>query len=107
MKLKYKWSDFTLTDNSCPVQTKSPLLLREEFAKRLLITEEEQLQQQLTQIRTAAVTTITKDEEEIVNFLEKEIVAFEKELLKFLTTGWTPAAQATDSSGGEGLSVMS
>jgi hypothetical protein len=30
-----------------------------------------------------------------------------KELLKFLTTGWTPAAQAADSGGGEGLSVMS
>jgi hypothetical protein len=30
-----------------------------------------------------------------------------KELLKFLTTGWTPAAQApADSGGGEGLSVM-
>jgi hypothetical protein len=31
-----------------------------------------------------------------------------KELLKFLTTGWTPAAQATpaDSGGGQGLSLM-
>lgn len=85
MNLKYKWSDFTLTDNSCPLQTKSPTLLREEYAKRLLLTEEEQLQQQLTGLRNAAVSTIVADEKEFLksfSVLEKEVEKFETEIAK-------------------------
>jgi len=83
MGLKYKWSDFTLTDNSCKELSQSAIVLREEYAKKILITEEEQLQNQLTQLRTAAVNTIVTDEKEALKsleFLEKQVLAFEKEI---------------------------
>ena len=59
--------------------------MREEYAKKVLITEEEQLQNQLTQLRNAAVNTIVTDEKEALKsleFLEKQVEAFEKELAK-------------------------
>lgn len=58
MGLRYKWSDFTITDNSCKPQTESPTILREKYARRLFITEEEQLQEQLTAARNAAVSKL-------------------------------------------------
>lgn len=85
MKLKYKWSDFTLTDNSCKKQAESNLVLREKFAKKLVMTEEEQLQQQLTTLRSAAKNTLLKEEKEAqksILFLEKELEAFEAEIAK-------------------------
>jgi len=85
MGLKYQWKDFILTDNSCKELSESPAVLREKFAKRLLITEEEQLQQQLTAARNGAVNTVVGEEKELeksLKFLEKELEAFEKELVK-------------------------
>lgn len=58
MGLKYKWSDFVLTDNTCKPEAESPTILREKYATRLLITEEQQLQEQLTAARNAAVNNL-------------------------------------------------
>lgn len=86
MKLNYKWSDFTLTDNSCKAQQENPTVLREKFASKLLITEEQQLQEQLTGLRNAAVNTIEKNEpkelKQSIEFLEKELDVFQKEIVK-------------------------
>ena len=81
MGLKYKWSDFTLTDNSCKDLKEDPTVLREKFATKILISEEQQLQEQLTSLRTAAVNTINKDEKEA----EKSIIYLEQELQKYLS----------------------
>lgn len=62
MNLKYKWSDFTPTDNSCKPQSDSNLALREKFAVKLLLSEEQQVQASLTQLRTSAVNTLLQDE---------------------------------------------
>jgi len=85
--LKYKWSDFTLTDNSCKDQKESATVLREKFANRLLITEEQQLQEQLTAARLSAVNTFVQEEKEAeksVLFLEKELEKFQAEIQKDL-----------------------
>ena len=79
MGLKYKWSDFALTDNTCKKQSESPTILREKFAKRLLITEEQQLQEQLTAVRQSAVNTFVTEEKEAersIDFLNKELNQF-------------------------------
>lgn len=80
MGLKYKWSDYALTDNSCKQLEESPTVLREKFATKLLLTEEDQLQQQLTGLRGAAINTIKTEEKEA----EKSIVKLEKGLENFL-----------------------
>lgn len=85
MGLRFTWDDFVQTDNSCKPQTESPTVLRERFAKRLLITEEQQLQEQLTAARNAAVNTIVMEEEEAaksIQVLEKELKLFQDEALK-------------------------
>jgi violaxanthin de-epoxidase len=82
MGLNYKWSDFVITDNSCKALAESPTILREKFASKLLITEEEVLQQQLTAVRNAAVNTIVADEKGA----EKAILSLEKQLEEFLKT---------------------
>lgn len=82
MGLRFRWSDFTQTDNSCKKQTESPTVLREKFATRLLITGEQQLQEQLTAVRGAAVNTLVKGEKEAeksIQVLEKELQLFQKE----------------------------
>jgi violaxanthin de-epoxidase len=84
-KTPYQWKDFELTDNSCTKQTEASTVLREKFAKKLLITEEEALQENLTRLRTAAVSTIVNEEKEAFNsitFLEKELASFEKEIVE-------------------------
>lgn len=58
MGLKYKWSDFVLTDNTCKPEAESPTILREKYATRLFITEEQQLQEQLTAARNSAVNNL-------------------------------------------------
>ena len=73
MGLKYKWSDFTLTDNSCKEQAESPVVLREKYATRLLITEEQTLQEQLTAARYSATNELIKDEKG----LEKSLLNLE------------------------------
>jgi hypothetical protein len=60
-------------------------VLREKYAKRLLLTEEDQLQQQLTQIRNGAVKSIEGEEKELarsIGKLEKEFEKFEAEIAK-------------------------
>eukprot|EP00640_Fibrocapsa_japonica_P001149 CAMPEP_0113938888 /NCGR_PEP_ID=MMETSP1339-20121228/5300_1 /TAXON_ID=94617 /ORGANISM="Fibrocapsa japonica" /LENGTH=422 /DNA_ID=CAMNT_0000942211 /DNA_START=146 /DNA_END=1414 /DNA_ORIENTATION=+ /assembly_acc=CAM_ASM_000762 len=79
----YKWSDFTLTDNTCKEQTESALVLREKFAQKLIIQEEEQLVEALTSVRQNAINTLIKDEkflEQSVLKLEKQIEAFRDEI---------------------------
>ena len=80
MGLKYKWSDYTLTDNTCKLLEESPTVLREKFATKLLLTEEDQLQQQLTGLRGAAINTIKTEEKEA----EKSVIKLEKGLENFL-----------------------
>lgn len=83
--LPYQWKDFTLTDNSCKEQTEDAVVLREKFLSKVLITEEQQLQEQLTRLRTSAVNTFVTEEKEAeksIRFLEKELEAFEAEIVK-------------------------
>lgn len=85
MGLKYKWSDFQLTDNTCKDQGENPTILREKYASKLLITKEQQLQEQLTAVRGSAFNTLIKEEkdaEKSIVFLEKELELFQKELAK-------------------------
>lgn len=82
MGLRFQWSDFVLTDNTCKKQAESPTVLREKFATRLLITEEKQLQEQLTAARNAAVNTFVMEEKEAeksIQVLEKELQLFQQE----------------------------
>lgn len=79
MGLKYKWSDFVETDNTCKLQAESTTVLREKFASKLLITEEKQLQEQLTAVRGSAVNSFINEEKEA----SKSIVILEKQLAKF------------------------
>ena len=81
--LKYKWSDFTLTDNTCKENTESNTVLRERYAGKVLITQEKQLQEQLTAARSAAVNTVVEDEkiaEKAVGRLEKDLEVYIEEL---------------------------
>eukprot|EP01039_Chlorochromonas_danica_P003415 gene3415-3742_t len=83
-KLPYKWSDFVLNDNSCKKLEESPTILREQFAKRLLITSEEELQEQLTAARNAAINTVVEEEKEAeksISYLEQELEKFQKEIV--------------------------
>lgn len=83
--LPYQWKDFTMTDNSCKKQTEDAVVLREKFLSKVLITEEQQLQEQLTRLRTSAVNTIVTEEKEAeksISFLEKELEKFEAEIVK-------------------------
>ena len=85
MGLKYKWSDYVQTDNTCKQLDESPTVLREKFATKLLLTEEEQLQQQLTGLRGAAVNSIAfeeKEAEKSIGKLEKGLESFLRELAK-------------------------
>lgn len=51
--------DFTVTDNSCTVQSKGEkIVLREKFAGKMAIQTEKQLQQQAVLARTAATNSI-------------------------------------------------
>jgi violaxanthin de-epoxidase len=83
--LPYKWSDLIMTDNSCKPQAESSVVLREEYAKRLLITEEVQLQEQLTAVRNSAINTLITEEKEAeqsIKFLEKELEKFQDEVAR-------------------------
>lgn len=82
---KYKWSDFTFTDNSCKEPKADPLVLREKFAEKLIVGEEQQLAAQLTQLRSAVLSDVVANEkgaEKSIAYLEKEFADFEKELAK-------------------------
>ena len=77
--LKYKWSDFTKTDNTCKQQEQSNTV-RERYATKIAIATEKQLQEQAILARNAAVNTVVTDEK----IAEKAAVKLEKELEKFL-----------------------
>ncbi|CAM9287253.1 unnamed protein product [Chrysoparadoxa australica] len=64
------WDKFIYTDNSCESQEVSPSLLREEYAKKLLILSEEQLQQQLTAVRGYAASEVEGVEKTLIKDLE-------------------------------------
>lgn len=78
--LKYKWSDFTQTDNTCKENSESNTVLRERYAGKVLITQEKQLQEQLTAARSAAVNTVVEDEK----IAEKAVGRLELDLEKYL-----------------------
>jgi hypothetical protein len=85
MGLKYKWSDYQQTDNTCQLQKESSSVLREKYANRLLVTGELQLQEQLTASRNAAVNEFEKDEKEFaesLGFLDKGIKEFQAEIAR-------------------------
>ena len=85
MGTQYKWKDFSLTDNSCKQPKADAIVLREKFAEKLILGEEEQLAAQLTQLRNAAVDEAIKDERGAVKSiqqLEKLFEKFEKEALQ-------------------------
>ena len=74
------YSNFKAVDNSCSDLKQPPSVLRAEFAKRLFITEEQQLQEALTSARNTASNAILMGEEEAqtaVKELEKTISDFE------------------------------
>ena len=78
--LKYKWSDFTQTDNSCKSLEDSPTVLRERYASKIAIATEKQLQEQAVLARNAAVNTVVNDEK----IAEKAVAKLEGDLEKFL-----------------------
>jgi hypothetical protein len=85
MGLKYKWSDYTQTDNTCKLSAESPTVLREKYANRLLVTGELQLQEQLTATRNAAINEFEKDEKEFaesLGYLDKGIKEFQAEIVR-------------------------
>lgn len=85
MKTQYKWSDFVITDNSCKPQTESATILREKYASKLFLLEEQKIQEELTSIRNAAINTIVNEEKEAeksIQYLEKEFEAFQNEIVK-------------------------
>ena len=85
MGLKYKWSDYVQTDNTCQLSKESPTVLREKYANRLLVTGELQLQEQLTATRNAAINEFEKDEKEFgesLGYLDKGIKEFQAELVR-------------------------
>ena len=77
---KYKWSDFTQTDNTCKQQSETPVVLREKFARKAVIQTEDQLQEALTAVRANAVDSIDRTEKGA----EKSVLKLEAEVEKFL-----------------------
>jgi violaxanthin de-epoxidase len=78
----YRWKDFTITDNTCKKE-EDPTVLREKFASKVLIQEEEQLQEALTAVRSNAVQSLDRTEkgaEKSIKFLENEVEEFAKEI---------------------------
>ena len=74
---------FRVPDNSCSAESASErLLLREKYASKVLLVGEQALQEEATQVRRAAVSTIAKDAkgaEKAALKLEKLVEGFEAE----------------------------
>jgi len=80
-KAGIKWSDFSLTDNSCGPQQKDASILRAQWAKRQLLTAESDVQEQLTAVRGYALNSVVSSErgaEQILADLENQVVNFER-----------------------------
>merc|ERR1712094_107524 len=57
--LGFKFADLKAPDNSCSAESASErLLLREKYASKVLLTGERALQEEVTQVRRAAASTI-------------------------------------------------
>ena len=95
--LSFKFSDFKSPDNSCKAESGSErLLLREKYASKVLLTGEKALQEEVTQVRRAASSTIQGDvktagkaalklEKLAADFekeIEKDVVGLEQEIVK-------------------------
>lgn len=79
------YGKFKAVDNTCSDQIQSPTALRAEFAKRLFLTEESQLQEALTTARVTAGNEIMMAEKEAqtaVRELERVIAEFEGKVEK-------------------------
>ena len=79
------YGKFKDVDNTCSDQIQSPTALRAEFAKRLFLTEEAQLQEALTTARVTAGNEILMAEKEAqtaVRELERVIAEFEGKVEK-------------------------
>jgi len=75
------YGKFKEVDNTCSDQKESPSALRAEFARRLFLTEEQQLQEALTTARITAGNAILMEEKEAqaaVKELERAIYDFER-----------------------------
>ena len=75
------YGKFKDVDNTCSDQNKNPTALRAEFARRLFLTEEQQLQEALTTARITAGNAILMEEKEAqaaVKELERAIYNFER-----------------------------
>ena len=83
--------DFTITDNTCRVQTdKDKLVLREQFAGNVVIQSEKQLQSEVVKARGMAVNNVKAQQlfvtdeykmaQKAFDRLEKSVESFEKEL---------------------------
>lgn len=84
--------DFQITDNTCKSMDDSPLLLREQFAGKVAIQTEEQLQAQLVRVRGNAVNNVKAQKlffdnelsqaERAVEILGNKVTEFEKEFVE-------------------------
>mmetsp|Transcript_149 Transcript_149/g.184 ORF Transcript_149/g.184 Transcript_149/m.184 type:complete len:458 (+) Transcript_149:131-1504(+) len=77
-----RWSEFKLTDNTCK-EPEDPLVLRSEYAKKVLLLEEQALQEQLTAARLSTLKVIEgaeKEAEEAIKRLEEQVFQYEAQL---------------------------
>lgn len=84
-KTPYKWKDFTTTDNSCKLLVEDETVLREKFARKVVIKEEQLLQEALTAVRSNALENIDRTERGAatsIKAVEKEVEQFVDEVEK-------------------------
>jgi violaxanthin de-epoxidase len=79
--------DFTVTDNSCPTELSEgdKILLREQFAGKVLLQSEEQLRAEITRLRGNAVSSVEEESSLVakaIQNLENKAVEFEKEVVQ-------------------------
>lgn len=82
-KVNVKFSDFAITDNSCKPQEQDVNALRQAYAKKLVVMEEQEFQKALTALRGSAVNEVLEKEEETQKALEninKLVEGYEKKL---------------------------
>ena len=70
--------DFTITDNSCPVQSDNPLVLKEKFAGKVALQTEQQVQAAATRFRGNAVNGVKAQ----LLFVEQEVDQAERAFLE-------------------------
>merc|ERR1711901_1567 len=84
-KVNVKFSDFLITDNSCKPQDQDVNALRQAYAKKLVVMEEQEFQQALTALRGSALNEVIQKEEETQRALENinnMVENYEKKLLE-------------------------